>query len=466
MKKRLRRYKIRYKRVFFAAAILFSGISFLYLLFHPVLLKASTIEVEINSEFKPEDQILFVLGDDKEVKIDGEVDTSKLGEYTINYKFHQYQKEVKIKVQDTKAPSITTKNLKTDMIQDIEPASFIEKCEDATEVTYHFANQEDFSKPGRYEVPIIATDQGKNETRTSAILKRCEDKQGPTIEHSDKKIEFKQGLLPDFLEDVSIKDDFDENPSLDTDTSQVNFDQPGDYTLIYIGRDRSGNETQKTRSLTILKNEELNQKIVYLTFDDGPSKNTERILKILDQYDVKATFFVTGNQPSYNDWLKVAHEKGHTIGLHTFTHDFASVYSSTDAYYDDLQKIQDMVKDITSEEVKLVRFPGGSSNTISKQYLPKIMTILTKSLQDKGYQYFDWNCDSGDASGNNIPADTLIQNATACQSQYINILMHDTAAKDTTVEALPKIIEHYKSEGYVFKAIEIDSFAPHHGVNN
>lgn len=109
MKKRLRRYKIRYKRVFFAAAILFSGISFLYLLFHPVLLKASTIEVEINSEFKPEDQILFVLGDDKEVKIDGEVDTSKLGEYTINYKLHQYQKEVKIKVQDTKAPSITTK---------------------------------------------------------------------------------------------------------------------------------------------------------------------------------------------------------------------------------------------------------------------------------------------------------------------------------------------------------------------
>ena len=268
------------------------------------------------------------------------------------------------------------------------------------------------------------------------------------------------------MEDVSIKDDFDENPSLDTDTSQVNFDQPGDYTLIYIGRDRSGNETQKTRSLTILKNEELNQKIVYLTFDDGPSKNTERILKILDQYDVKATFFVTGNQPSYNDWLKVAHEKGHTIGLHTFTHDFASVYSSTDAYYDDLRKIQDMVKDITSEEVKLVRFPGGSSNTISKQYSPTIMTILTKSLQDKGYQYFDWNCDSGDASGNNIPADTLIQNATACQSQYINILMHDTAAKDTTVEALPKIIEHYKSEGYVFKAIEIDSFAPHHGVNN
>lgn len=125
-------------------------------------------------------------------------------------------------------------------------------------------------------------------------MERCEDKKAPTIEHSDKKIEFKQGLLPDFLEDVSIKDDFDENPSLDTDTSQVNFDQLGDYTLIYIGRDRSGNETQKTRSLTILKNEELNQKIVYLTFDDGPSKNTERILKILDQYDVKATFFVTG----------------------------------------------------------------------------------------------------------------------------------------------------------------------------
>ena len=94
------------------------------------------------------------------------------------------------------------------------------------------------------------------------------------------------------------------------------------------------------------------------------------------------------------------------------------------------------------------------------------MTKLTKKVQEKGYQYFDWNCDSTDASGNNVPVDKLIKNATSCSSQHINILMHDTDAKDTTVEALPKIIEHYRAAGYTFKGITVDSYSAHHGVNN
>ena len=87
-------------------------------------------------------------------------------------------------------------------------------------------------------------------------------------------------------------------------------------------------------------------------------------------------------------------------------------------------------------------------------------------MRDKWYQYFDWNCDSTDASGNNVPADKLVANATSSQADHINILMHDTDAKDTTVEALPKIIEYYKAKGYVFMGLTVDSFEVHHSVNN
>ena len=94
------------------------------------------------------------------------------------------------------------------------------------------------------------------------------------------------------------------------------------------------------------------------------------------------------------------------------------------------------------------------------------MTSLVQKVHEKGYEYFDWNCDSTDASGNNVAVEKLVANATSCSKQHVNILMHDTDAKDTTVEALPQIIEHYRDNGYTFKEITVDSFAPHHKVNN
>ena len=142
------------------------------------------------------------------------------------------------------------------------------------------------------------------------------------------------------------------------------------------------------------------------------------------------------------------------------------MYASEKAYFKDLKKISDLVEKITGEKSYLIRFPGGSSNTVSAQYSKGLMSLLTKKVQEKGYQYFDWNCDSTDASGNNVPVNVLVKNATSCTSQHINILMHDTDAKDTTVKALPKIIEYYREKGYTFKAITVDSYAPHHNVNN
>ena len=208
------------------------------------------------------------------------------------------------------------------------------------------------------------------------------------------------------------------------------------------------------------------EKVVYLTFDDGPSANTEKVLDILKKENVKATFFVTGNNPKYNHLMKRAKEEGHAIGLHTYTHDYSKVYSSEEAYFDDLQNISDLVEKVTGEKTKILRFPGGSSNLVSAKYTKGIMSSLTKRVKEKGYQYFDWNCDSTDAAGNNVPVERLVKNASSGQGEQINVLMHDTDAKDTTVEALPQIIKSYRSRGYVFQALTEKSFAPRHKVNN
>jgi peptidoglycan/xylan/chitin deacetylase (PgdA/CDA1 family) len=207
------------------------------------------------------------------------------------------------------------------------------------------------------------------------------------------------------------------------------------------------------------------EKTVYLTFDDGPSKNTQRVLDILDQYGAKATFFVVGHDPDYYDMIKKAYDDGNTIGLHSYTHDYAKVYASEDAYFDDLDQIAQVVQDQIGYVPYLVRFPGGSSNTISEKYCSGIMDALVNDVQARGYQYYDWNASSGD--GAVCTTEQIVENSCA-YDDYPNIILlcHDAATKDTTVEALPKIIEHYQALGYQFKAIDRRTMVPHHKVAN
>ena len=342
---------------------------------------------------------------------------------------------------------------------------FVKETKDLTEVSVRFKEQGAWDKEGTYDVEIAATDTSGNETVGTTTLTRKKDTTPPVVQGADN-VEVMQGKTIDFEDGVTVTDDMDPKPHFSVNSDQVDFATPGTYEVIYTTKDRSGNEETTVRKVTVKKDESYDKKIVYLTFDDGPSENTEKILDILKKYNAKGTFFVTGNNKEYNNSLKRIVEEGSTVALHTYTHDYAKVYASEEAYFDDLQKIFDMVKDVTGVESKVIRFPGGSSNTVSKQYCPGLMTTLTKAVQEKGFQYFDWNCDSTDASGNHVAVDKLVSNATSSSAQQINILMHDTAAKDTTVEALPKIIEHYKSQGYSFEALTVDSYPVHHSVNN
>ena len=206
------------------------------------------------------------------------------------------------------------------------------------------------------------------------------------------------------------------------------------------------------------------EKVVYLTFDDGPSRNTERILDILEHYQVKATFFITGQQAEYRPMIKKAYKQGHTIGLHTYSHNYAELYSSTEAYFQDLKAIGEVAKEQIGYIPCFIRFPGGTSNTISADYAQGIMTQLVSMVQEQGYQYYDWNASSGD--GGVCTTEEIIQNSTSCNLNKIMLLCHDSGTKDTTVEGLPAVIEYFQNQGYMFKAIDRNSYVVHHGVNN
>lgn len=207
-------------------------------------------------------------------------------------------------------------------------------------------------------------------------------------------------------------------------------------------------------------------KVCYLTFDDGPSENTLKILKILKKYDAKATFFVINT--SEIEYVKKIHKAGHTVGLHSYTHVYSNIYSSKSKYFKDLNKISKKVEELTGVESKIIRFPGGGSNTVSAKYSKGIMTKLAKETKKKGYYYFDWNVSSGDADAR-FPKASVITNNVLTQAKNkdsICVLMHDSADKTATVKALPDIIEGLIEQGYRFEALTEESKGYHHPILN
>ncbi len=199
---------------------------------------------------------------------------------------------------------------------------------------------------------------------------------------------------------------------------------------------------------------------VYLTFDDGPSSNTDRILDVLAKYDVKATFFVVGKD-NYSEQYRRIVEEGHTLAMHSYSHVYSEIYKSVDAYSQDLTKLHDYLYELTGYDCNIVRFPGGSSNTVSDVD----MLELAKYLDGQGMVYFDWNISSGDAEHGYLTPQQIADNVLGNLDRYNNavVLMHDAANRDTTVDALPIIIEKIlESEDTVLLPITSETAAVQH----
>ncbi len=213
----------------------------------------------------------------------------------------------------------------------------------------------------------------------------------------------------------------------------------------------SSNELMEERQLYPAKADQKG-KTAYLTFDDGPSALiTPKILEILKQNDIKASFFVVGKMAEQNpELIRQIQEEGHLICNHTYSHNYKSLYSSPDNFMADVAKCEEVLKTILGEafETNILRFPAGS---FGKKRLP-----FRERVKEHGYMSIDWNALNGDAEGLHIPAAILVDRIreTTENKDSAVVLMHDSNTKDTTAEALPEIIGYLKDQGYTFKTLE------------
>lgn len=252
-----------------------------------------------------------------------------------------------------------------------------------------------------------------------------------------------------------------------TVSGKVNIYVPGSYELTYEVTDGKGNTASVVRTVVVsaVPQPEIvvpEGKVIYLTFDDGPSDYTTELLEVLAKYDVKATFFVIHSENF--QIIKDIVAGGHAIGIHSCTHKYESIYASEEAYFNDVLTMQQLIYDETGVMTTLVRFPGGSSNTASR-FNKGIMTRLTQLLTDTGFQYYDWNVDSGDASFSHSPEDVyynIIHGAS--KHDYSIVLQHDTHY--FSVMAVEKVIRWGLDNGYTFLPLDPSSPYVHSRLRN
>ena len=235
---------------------------------------------------------------------------------------------------------------------------------------------------------------------------------------------------------------------------------------ITTDNNQTSNPKTSTDAKTKTNDKKSNNGVIWLTFDDGPSSTiTPKVLDILKKENVKATFFVLNYSDANEHLIKRIVAEGHTIGIHGYSHEYSKIYKSKETFMNNIYKLQDKIYKSTGVKSMYIRFPGGSSNTVSRRYCKGIMTTLAKEVLEKGFKYYDWNISSGDAGGaKNSKA--VYKNVTKNLSKKRGnlVLCHDIHLK--TLEALPDIIKYAKKEGYTFA--RIDDNTPMYGqhINN
>lgn len=404
-------------------------------------------------------------------EIKGEVNTSTIGEYDVTYTYQtgheKLVKEQTVKVIDEEAPTIEV----TEGEYFYCPSGEVKNSYATAKDNYDgdlTDKMEVVGKDGK--IYFSVTDSSGNQTTKE--VEAIEKDDGPVIK-----------LNGDSTIYVPLNGTYTEKGATSTDTCDgdltskiemsgtVDTKKAGVYKIEYKVTDSKGTQSIATRTVYVYANNDPNApngKSIYLTFDDGPSAYTSKLLDILKKYNVKATFFVTnqGLTQGYDDVILRAYQEGHTIGLHTNSHQY-SIYTNEQTYFDDLYAIQSKVERITGQKSMIIRFPGGSSNTVSKNYDngAHIMSTLTKAVEAKGFRYFDWNIESKDAGGA-YTASAVYSNivkALGNNSTYM-VLQHDI--KSFSVDAVSSVIEYGLSHGYTFRPITMDTPNVHHRINN
>ena len=432
------------------------------------LIGNDNIKVNYNQKYQEQGIVIKkggkVLARNKyKVGVANNVNIHKLGDYEVIYKVKYHNKEYTLKrdieVSDLEAPSLEI---------------------NAPSVTKDYCTKNNISNIDYYAIDNYdgnLTDKVKIEEKDDEIIYKVEDSSGnKTI----KKVAIKYENIPekdsfilngDEITYVELNREYQElgasyldgcgNPKagkIDI-KGTVNTKKEGEYQVTYI---LNGNE-KLTRRVIVFERHYA-PKTIYLTFDDGPGPYTDGILATLAKYNVKATFFVTNQFPAYQSLIGKEHEQGHVVAVHTYSHRYENVYSSVDAYFNDFNQMNEIIKNYTGSYSNLFRFPGGSSNTISYRYAYGVVSQIAARANSLGYIYFDWNLDSRDAEGmdswsiyNNVVNGS--DNCSACV-----ILMHDV--KQPTAEILDAIIAEFKMRGYTFATLDANSPTAHHRIQN
>lgn len=477
------------KKTFIAVliTIVLAGGAFIvtYILEKPVIDLKDFTNIEVKSELKNPNTIYHFKDITKEVKIKGDIDTEKVGEYNITLEvpmyIGKYEKEVTVKVVDTKAPKLTLKGETNIQLSDID--SYKEEGYEAVD-----ENEGDLTEK-------VEVSKEEIETDIYNLIYKVSDSSG-NVEEKKRHVVIVDNVPPEInlngnhniylnlnnqYEELGAtvidKKDGDVSDTLTIDGS-VDTSKEGVYIITYSAKDKTGNEATTNRYVlvsregTVIPQDGSTGKkgVIYLTFDDGPSTNTTpKILDILDKKGVKATFFIINYDPGSEreELVKREHEAGHAVAIHGYSHTYSQIYQSNETYMNNITKLQEKIKNTIGIDVKITRFPGGSSNTISRHYSQGIMTRMCYELVSKGYTYFDWNVDSDDA-GSAKSSDDVYRNVTnGLKKDRANVvLMHDFSGNTKTLNALESIIDFGLQNGYTFETITEETQMVTHKTNN
>ncbi len=466
-----------------ALELLFISIPTTFALANPRLEIQDVVEIEVNSNKQIEMPKTSYLCHDvsANVKMIGDIDYNAVGDYEIEYEvpmlFGKYYEKHTIRVVDKTPPEIVLTGeeiVNLSYTKEYEETGVIATDNYDGDITDKINIEKKEISENKIEIKYTVSDNAGNLSTKTRIVNFIDDIAPVLTLNGKEKISVIRGnsYKEQGAKAVDEKDgDLTEKIQIE---GNVDTSKNGTYTITYKVYDSKGNETIKKRTVSVInqpvqaKTGKNGQKgVIYLTFDDGPSTSiTPKILDILKKKNVKATFFILNYDGAKEEIVKREVNEGHTVAIHGYSHNYKEIYKSEEIYMQNIRKLQDKIKKSTGYNATITRFPGGSSNIVSR-YNPGIMSRLTKTVLDNGYKYFDWNVSSGDAGEAKSSSDVyynVVSNLSKSRSNVV--LMHDFNGNTKTLNALEDIIDYGISNGYTFGKITESTAMVTHSVNN